>query len=132
MTAMSTDELVATWRHVLAGFEFPWVVFAHSTCVALTVPEEDLARQATELLREFGPVHPGSPSGDILCSGLKNAEGWIVGGDRSDIVTYVAPGEVHEGAETVAIGIFGRSKRHLDGTELRIVPIEDKRGPQPA
>ncbi|WP_369264939.1 hypothetical protein [Streptomyces sp. R35] len=28
----------------------------------------------------------------------------------------------------IAVGLFGRSKRHRDGTELHVVHVEDKRG----
>jgi hypothetical protein len=128
MTAMSTDILVATWRQLLISPDVSWVVFEHGTCVVLTAPDDDLELQATELLREFGPVHPGSPSGDFRSTTLQNAEGWVVGGHHPDILNYVAPGEVPEPVESVAVGLCGRSKRHRDGTELRVVHVEDKRG----
>jgi hypothetical protein len=103
-----------------------WVLFEHGTCVVLPAADGDLAQQATDLLREFGPVHVGSPSGDFRTTTVQNAEGWVVGGHHQDILNHVAPGEVSDPVGP-AVGLCGRSKRHLDGTELTIIHIEDKR-----
>ena len=59
------SELVETWRQIIIGDHKSWVLFAHGTCVVLAGPAEDLAGQATGILRVYGPVHPGSPTGDF-------------------------------------------------------------------
>lgn len=50
-------------------------------------------------------------------------------GDHPDVLTHVAPDE-HDGtagAPDIAVGLHGRSKRHRDGAELRVVHVEDAR-----
>ncbi|MFI0479558.1 hypothetical protein [Actinomadura sp. 9N215] len=124
---MLAQELVQVWRDVIQGDEKSWVLFEHGTCVILMAPAEDLAAQAVELLREYGPVHAGSPAGDFGTIDLDAAPGWAVYGHHDDVLTYVAPEEVEDGAEDLAVGLFGRSKRDLDGHELNVVHVEDKR-----
>lgn len=127
MSTVSADILVATWRHLLVNPAVPWVLFEHGTCVVLPAPDGDLAEQETNLLREFGRVHVGSPSGDFRTTPLQNAEGWVVGGHHPDILNYVEPSEVSDPVGPT-IGLIGRSKRHRDGTELTVIHIEDGRG----
>ncbi|MFG2944721.1 hypothetical protein [Streptomyces adustus] len=126
MTAVNTEMLKDIWQRLLTDPGKSWVLFEHGTCVVLTAPEGDLADQATGILREFGPVHAGSPAGDFGVIDLKDAEGWVVTGQHNDVLTYVGPDEPHERSD-IAIGVFGRSKRHRDGTELNVVHVEDRR-----
>nr|MDT0658652.1 hypothetical protein [Micromonospora sp. DSM 115978] len=58
-------ELVETWRRIIVGDHKSWVLFTHGTCVVLVDPGNDLADQAIAILREYGPVHAGSPAGDF-------------------------------------------------------------------
>lgn len=55
--------LVDIWREIIVGDEKSWVLFENGTCVILMEPGADLAAQATQIIREWGPVHAGSPSG---------------------------------------------------------------------
>ncbi|WP_225992852.1 hypothetical protein [Actinomadura rudentiformis] len=123
---METIEMVDVWRRVIVGDEKSWVLFENGTCVILMEPEEDLAAQATEILREYGPVHPGSEAGDFGTIDLEAAPGWVVYGHHNDVLTYVSPEEV-ESPEDVMIGLLGRSKRDQDGRGLTVVHVEDKR-----
>ncbi|GAA1264098.1 hypothetical protein GCM10009665_61970 [Kitasatospora nipponensis] len=123
---MDAETLTKIWTRLLADPEKSWVLFEHGTCVVLTAPEGDLAEQATELLREFGPVHVGSPAADFGVIDLKDAEGWVVTGHHQDVLTYVAPHEPHEPSE-FAVGLCGRSKRDRDGGELHVVHVADGR-----
>jgi hypothetical protein len=127
MTAVNTERRIELWQKLLADPPTSWVLFEHGTCVVLTTPEGDLAEQATELLKVFGPVHAGSPAADFGVLRLKDAEGWLVTGDHDDVLTHVGPDEPHDQSE-IAVGLFGRSKRHQDGTELHVVHVEDTRG----
>jgi hypothetical protein len=86
-----------------------------------------LAEQAVALLKEYGPVHAGSSAGDFGVIDLTDIEGWVVTGHHNDVLTYVGPEEPGDRSK-VAVGLFGRHKRHQDGTELRVVHVEDKRG----
>jgi hypothetical protein len=127
MIAVNTEMLVDVWQRLLADPRKSWVLFEHGTCVVLVSPEGELAEQATGILGEFGPVHAGSPAGDFGVIDVSDADGWVVTGDHPDVLTYVAPDEPRDGSE-VAVGLCGRSKRHRDGTELRVVHVEDRRG----
>jgi hypothetical protein len=127
MLAMNTEILVDVWKRLLTDPRKSWVLFEHGTCVVLTAPDGDLAEQATKILGEFGPVHAGSPAGDFGVINVKDADGWVVTSHHQDVLTYVGTDEP-SGQEDFAVGLCGRSKRHQDGTELRIVHVEDKRG----
>ncbi|RSN64244.1 hypothetical protein [Actinomadura sp. WAC 06369] len=124
---MTTEELVAVWRDVITGDHKSWVLFEHGTCVILMDPEDDLAVQATGLLREFGPVQAGTPAGDFGTIDLDAAPGWAVYGHHNDVLTYVAPEEAGDEPSDLAVGLLGRSKRDQDGKELTVVHVEDKR-----
>jgi hypothetical protein len=90
-------------------------------------PQADLAAQATELLREWGPVHVGSSFGDFGTIELQEGKGWVVTCHHNDILTFVGPDEVSPGAAEVAVGLYGRSKRGQDAEQLRVLHVEDKR-----
>lgn len=123
----SADDLVGIWRRIIVGDRKSWVLFAHGTCVVLVDPAEDLARQAVEILRAYGPVYPGSPAGDFGTIDLVAAPGWVVTGHHPDVLNYVAPAEVSQVSD-VLVGMTGRAKRDRDGRELTVVHIEDTRG----
>ena len=126
---MEGAALVEAWRSVTRGLETPWVLFANGTCVFLREPEAELARQATELLREWGPVHAGTPAGDFNVHGLRDPPGWVVTCHHADVLTCVAPGDVDpDGASDLMVGLLGRSKRAQDAGELRVLHVEDRRG----
>ncbi|WP_090791490.1 hypothetical protein [Asanoa ishikariensis] len=126
---MSEHELAGVWRRVVRGDSKSWVVFAHGTCVVLPAPgaADDLAQRATDILREYGPVHAGSPAGDFGTITLDPGPGWVVWGHHNDVLTYVGPDEVTDGTDLV-VGLHGRSKRDRDGHDLAVVHVEDKRG----
>ncbi|MFI5862216.1 hypothetical protein [Streptomyces sp. NPDC051546] len=130
MAAVNTEMLIDVWRRILVNPRASWVLFEQGTCVVLTAPDGELAGQATAILREFGPVHAGSSAGDFGAIELKDAEGWVVTGHHNDVLTYVGPDEVGDPSE-LTVGLCGRSKRHRDGTDLRVVHVEDGRDPAP-
>ncbi|XVQ12357.1 hypothetical protein ACQP1W_07275 [Spirillospora sp. CA-255316] len=123
---MRTEEIIGIWRTVILGDHKSWVMFGNGTCVILMEPEEDLAAQAVRILREYGPVHAGTPSADFGIIELDDAPGWVVYGHHDDVLSYVAPEEVEE-ADELKVGLLGRSKRDQDGRELEVVHVEDKR-----
>jgi len=124
---MEPEALIDTWRRIIIGGPKSWVLFANGTCVILMQPEADLAAQATELLREYGPVHVGSSAGDFGTVTLEPGPGWVVYGNHNDILTYVDPSELDPEPEDLAIGLHGRAKRNQDGLDLQILHVEDKR-----
>jgi hypothetical protein len=120
------DLLVDTWRKIIVGEGKSWVLFAHGTCVILMAPSQDLAAQATALLKEWGPVVVGTPAGDFDVIELQAAPGWVVTSHHPDILTYVGPEEFEEGQvpQDMIIGLTGRSKRDQDAAELQVIHIE--------
>ncbi|MFJ6900478.1 hypothetical protein [Streptomyces hokutonensis] len=124
MATVDTDILIAAWRRILDGAEKPWVLFEHGTCVLLEEPTGAPVEQATEILREFGPVQVATSAGDFRVLELKNGEGWLVTSHHPDVVTFVATAEPDDPSH-LAVGMLGRAKRDQDGTELRVAHVED-------
>ena len=122
-----SDELIETWRSIIVGDQKSWALFKYGTCVILMEPEQDLAQQATALLKEWGPVHPGTSAGDFSVIELEHP-GWVVTSHHNDILTYVSPDEfTTEAPEELMIGLLGRQLRDQDASELEIIHVEDKR-----
>ena len=122
------NKLVNAWRTIIQGDQKSWVLFENGTCVILMEPEEDLAKQATELVKKWGPVHVGTASADFSVIKLSNHPGWAVTGHHNDILNYVSPEEFEDdNPSDVAVGLTGRQKRDEDAKSLKIVHIEDKR-----
>jgi hypothetical protein len=114
--------------HYLLGKTSSWVLYKNGTCVKVKEIEGDLAAQANTMMRQYGTVYPGSPAGDFSVITPKNFAGWVVGCHHPNILTYVAANEM-EGKQIsdVKVGLLGRSKRHRDAEEMRIIHIEDNR-----
>lgn len=127
---MTANALVETWRQIIIGGTKSWVLFANGTCVVLVDPAEDLAEQATTIIREHGPVRAGEQAGDFATITLNAAPGWVVAGHHPDVLTYVSPGEVPE-ANDLVVGLTGRGKRDRDARELVVVHVEDNRPYRP-
>jgi hypothetical protein len=130
MAAMNEDnEVLATVLAVASNERTSFVVFEHGTVVALvdSHPELDLETAARDLMKEHGPVQPGTSSGDFNVTVLPDGRGCIVTCHHPDIFTVMLPGEARGGMAEVTIGLQGRSKRHQDATELRVVAIADRR-----
>ena len=118
------DDLRRTWHSIIVGEGKSWVLFEHGTCVIFVNAVGDVEKQAVELLREWGPVQVGTDAGDFNVVELVQHPGWVVTCHHPDILTYVDPEEVGEGAAEVMIGLIGRSKRDQDAHELRVVHVE--------
>ncbi|MDQ3705693.1 MAG: hypothetical protein M3437_10810 [Chloroflexota bacterium] len=123
---MTGPSLIDTWRKIIVGEGKSWVLFEHGTCVILTSPVEDLAGAATALLKDWGPVIPGTPAGDFNVIALHEDPGWVVTSHHADILTYVGKDEFGEGEapDDMVIGLIGRARRHQDAQELQIVHTE--------
>lgn len=122
---MNGPDLIAAWQATVASPAKSWVLFENGTCVILLEPEEDLAAQATALLREYGPVHPRSSFGDFETITLDNGLGWVVASHHTEILTSVGPDELEADSSDLVIGLHGRSKRGQDAEDLRVLHIED-------
>ena len=123
------NPLIEIWRSVIVGDDKSWVLFKNGTCVILMEPEADLAAQAIELMKEWGPVHAGCSAGDFSTIDLTDVPGWVVTSHHNDILTYVGPEEVAEAEPSdLVVGLLGRAKRDQDAHELEVIHVEDKRG----
>lgn len=121
-------QLIEAWRRIDILEKKSWVLFSHGTCVIVTEPQLDIRAQAVELMRKHGPVHAGSPAGDFSVVTLTGYPGWIVTCYHTQIATYVTPDELSANMMgDMAIGTFGRDKRHRDAFDLEVIHIEDKR-----
>ena len=122
------NSIVERWRDIIQDSEKSWALFRNGTCVILRQPEGDLAAQATELMKEWGPVYVATPAADFNVIDLALAPGWIVTCHHKDILTYVSPDEMMgKEPNDILIGLLGRSKRDRDAQELQIIHIEDRR-----
>ncbi len=124
-----SDPLVDTWRQIIADDEKSWVLFEHGTCVVLTTPGDDLAAQAVSVLRDSGPVHPGTPAADFGTVPLETTPGWVITSHHPDVLTYVSPEEIAQDGDNtpLAAGLYGRSKRDQDAHSLTVIHVEDNR-----
>src|SRR5690554_2811038 len=115
------DLYIERWKRLLAHQNHSWVLFAHGTCVVLTQPGADLARQAADLIGQW-PVHAGSNLGDFGVVALTDAPGWVITCAHADIQTWLASeeGSVEKTSE-LAIGLHGRCKRDQDAHEKRVI-----------
>lgn len=124
---MEGPELIDAWRATVKDPNKSWVLFERGTCVILMNPESDLAGQATDMLREYGPVHAGSSFGDFGTITLDEGRGWVVSSHHNDILTFVGPDEVDPNSDDLVVGLLGRCKRGQDSEDLRVVHVEDRR-----
>ncbi|MFI5914242.1 hypothetical protein [Dactylosporangium sp. NPDC051541] len=127
---MAEHDVATLWRRIIQGEGKSWVVFEHGTVVVLPAaePGADLGESAVAVLREYGPVAPGSPAGDFTVIPLDPGPGWVVTSHHPDLLTYVGPDEVTDTA-AAAVGLYGRGKREQDAAECTIVHAEDNRLP---
>lgn len=125
---MDVEPIIEDWRRILASEHEAWVIFRNGTCVVVKQPDDDLAGQAVSILKEWGPVQAGTPSGDFAVRHLGEDRGWVVACHHPDILTYVSLDEVMlpETPEMI-VGLLGRSKRQADAEALEILHIEDQR-----
>jgi len=120
------DRLVDIWPKIIVGEGKSWVLFEHGTCIIFSSPVEDPVAQATALLKEWGPVVPGTSAGDFNVIELQDHPGWVVTCHHPDILVYVGPDELEEGEEPndLVIGLTGRARRDQDAEELQVVHVE--------
>ncbi|MDQ6530163.1 hypothetical protein [Flavobacterium sp. LHD-85] len=106
-----------------------WVLFENGSYIIFNNTDkiEDIRKEAIKIMSEYGPVHIGSPAGDFGVATLKKAEGWTVSGHYYGMYTYVHPSEINTAHSNESeIGLFGRSKRDLDGQNPIVVHINRK------
>ena len=121
---MSRKSTLEVWSTILKG-KHPYVVFKNGTVVVVR-EGGDLSLKAKEILKEHGPVRPGSPGGDFSVVQLnEELGGWVVTGDHPDIMTHVGLDEMGDDTKDFIVGIYGRGKRGDDAESLDVIHIEN-------
>jgi hypothetical protein len=106
-----------------------WVLFQNGSYIVFNNTDkiEDIRKEAIKIMAEYGPVNIGSTAGDFGVITLKKAQGWSISGHYYGMYTYVHPSEINTLALNESqIGLFGRSKRDLDGQNPVIIYISRK------
>lgn len=106
-----------------------WVLFKNGTYIIFDDADaiSDLEGEAIKVIKSFGPVYIGTPSADFDVTDLNKTEGWIVSGHTYGMYTYVSPNEIKSPTPNItAIGLYGRSKKDLDGRNPLIIHINRK------
>src|SRR6478609_2939466 len=115
--------LVEIWRRTIEGADKVWAIFEHATCVIFADADVEVEKAAVTLLREWGPVHAGSPAGDFSVIELARQPGWVVTCHHPDILTYVDAREFEGEPSELEIGLLGRSLRDRDASELNVLYV---------
>ena len=135
------NRLIEVWNLIVKPGR-RWVLFEKGTCYVVADPEMDIETHAKEVLKEWGPVVPGTPLGDFSVSLYYDDDnhmlGWLVSYGHPDILSFVLVDEVEDlyefigkddvtkekAAETyphMVLGMYARNRREEDGKELKIV-----------
>lgn len=123
---LSNDDLIKHVQLAINPIFKSWVLFKHGTYIIIENNENEIEKEALEKMKEFGPVHAGSPAGDFATITLKGTEGWVISSHGYGMYTYVHPSELKkENPEDYEIGLYGRNKRELDGADLEIICISE-------
>lgn len=119
------------WRRILVGDGKAWALFQHGTCVIFPEARRSVEEAAIALLREWGPVHAGTPAGDFSVIDIADHPGWVVTCHHPDILTYVAEDEMRPEPSELSVGLVGRSQRDLDASVLNVVYVHNDDAAEP-
>ena len=123
-----TTNYVKVYEEIIVTEDASWVIFENGTCVVFKNPDPklDLKEEAIKLLKEWGPVVPGTSAGDFNITTLTQHPGWIVTCHHPDIINYVSPTDFDEKqlVGEVNIGLFGRSMRDTDAKSLKVIHVQ--------
>jgi hypothetical protein len=123
--AVTSPEVVAgILTDVFVGSAAAFVLFRHGTLVVFDSLPEGVAQRALDIIAAEGPVIPGTPFGDFGTYELRPGQGILVTGHYPRMFTYVSPKQLPDPPPPMmAIGIYGRTMRHLDSEETEIVHV---------
>ncbi|WP_238585087.1 hypothetical protein [Chryseobacterium sp. Leaf201] len=123
---MTDQELIENIKLAINPKFKDWVLFRNGTYIIFDdiTKVKNIEDEAIAMMKEFGPVFAGGPAGDFNTIHLTKTEGWIVAGHGYGMYTYVSPSEMQNtSANDLEVGLFGRSKRDLDGKNPEIIYI---------
>ena len=101
-----------------------WILFENGTYIIFDSADtiDNVEAEAIKMMKQFGPVESGGPGGDFSVVSLTETEGWVVSGHGYGMYTYVHPDELNvEKPLDVDVGVYGRSKRGIDGETAIII-----------
>lgn len=107
-----------------------WVLFENGTYIVFDNIEiiDDVKDEAIQLMKKFGPILIGGAAGDFGITTLTNTDGWVVSGHGYGMYTYVHPTEIDmDSPNDTIIGLYGRSKRDLDGQKPNVIYINSSK-----
>jgi hypothetical protein len=127
-TSFNEKELIAHVKLAINPKFQNWVLFTHGSYIILPDSlKSDPQNNALRIMKEYGPVYPGSPAGDFSVITLNKTEGWSIAADYYGMYTYVHPDDLTRAAimdpSDIEIGLFGRKKRDQDAKDLKIIFI---------
>lgn len=123
---MDEKELIKNVKLSISPKFQNWVLFKNGTYIIFDDIKQvkNINNEAIALMKEFEPVSAGGSAGDFNTIRLLKTEGWIVAGHVYGIYTYVSPTEIeNKSPNDLEVGLFGRSKRDLDGRNPEIIYI---------
>lgn len=125
-TSLNEKELIAHVKLAINPQFRSWVLFSHGSYIILPDSlKNDPQNNALRIMKEYGPVYPGSPAGDFSVITLDKTEGWSITGHYYGMYTYVHPDDLTRAAimnpSDTEIGLFGRKKRGQDAKDLKII-----------
>lgn len=121
---MNKEDLIKNVKLAINPKFEDWVLFKNGTYIIFDNADtiKSINNEAVKQMKEFGPVFAGGPAGDFNTIHLTKTEGWIVSGHGYGMYTYVNPSELeNKTSGDLEVGLFGRSKRDLDGKNPEIV-----------
>jgi len=121
---MTQIKLIESIKLTLQNPNVLWVLFSNATFLIIKeeLSEEEAEKQAIDVIQSYGPVVAGSSSADFSVSALEHVDGWLVSSHKKGLFTYVSPSEIADTSlSDVEIGLLGRSKRHQDSIEQKII-----------
>ena len=124
---MDETELIENIKLALSPKVSYWVLFSNGTVIVFDslTKDENIKEKAIRYMKEFGPVWPASEAADFGIVDLVSTKGWLVTGHGYGMYTYVPPQELSSNPHDVEIGVIGRSKRHKDSEEMKIIYVKD-------
>lgn len=124
---MDETELIENIKLALSPKVSYWVLFSNGTVIVFDslTKDENIKEKAIRYMKEFGPVWPASEAADFGIVDLVSTKGWLVTGHGYGMYTYVHPQELSSNPHDVEIGVIGRSKRHKDSEEMKIIYVKD-------
>ncbi|WP_241775047.1 hypothetical protein [Chryseobacterium sp. ERMR1:04] len=125
---MNKEDLIKNVKLAINPKFQDWVLFKNGTYIIFDNADtiKSVNHEAIKQMREFGPVFAGGPAGDFNTIHLTKTEGWIVSGHGYGMYTYVSPSEL-ENTDDLQVGMYGRSKRDLDGKNPEVIYINSRK-----